>query len=63
MLILPDHPTPICKRTHTGNPIPYLLYDSTKVLGNHSVYSEKAGEESGILKEKGYELIEHLLNN
>ena len=29
MLILPDHPTPICVRTHTADPIPYLLYDST----------------------------------
>lgn len=23
-LVLPDHPTPICVRTHTGNPVPYL---------------------------------------
>lgn len=30
MLILPDHPTPIRVRTHTADPIPYMLYDSTK---------------------------------
>ena len=30
MLVLPDHPTPICVRTHTADPVPYLLYDSTK---------------------------------
>ena len=30
MLILPDHPTPIRIRTHNGDPVPYLLYDSTR---------------------------------
>ena len=29
MMVLPDHPTPICIRTHTGDDVPYLLYDST----------------------------------
>lgn len=29
MVILPDHPTPISLRTHTGDSVPYLLYDST----------------------------------
>ena len=61
ILVLPDHPTPISVRTHTSSPIPYMLYDSTKKLGVHHCYSEKAGEESGILKENGYELIDHLL--
>ena len=27
LLILPDHPTPIRVRTHTSDPVPYLLYD------------------------------------
>ena len=63
ILILPDHPTPIVKRTHTNEPIPYLLYDSTKVLGQHEMYSEKAGEASGILKKDGYRLMDYLLND
>ena len=28
MLILPDHPTPIIKKTHTSDPVPFLIYDS-----------------------------------
>ena len=63
IMILPDHPTPIVKRTHTSEPIPYLLYDSTKVLGQHDMYSEKAGEASGILKRDGYRLMDYLLEN
>ncbi len=63
MLILPDHPTPICKRTHTADAIPYLLYDSTKELGNFGGYDEQIGTESGKLLRDGHKLIEHLLNN
>lgn len=28
LLVLPDHPTPISLRTHTADPVPFLLYDS-----------------------------------
>jgi len=28
LLVLPDHPTPISLRTHTSDPVPFLLYDS-----------------------------------
>ena len=62
MLILPDHPTPVRVRTHTSDPVPYLLYDSTKAQEGCSVYSEKTGRESGKMLEEGYRLIDHLLN-
>lgn len=29
VLLLPDHPTPITLRTHSEEPVPFLLYDST----------------------------------
>ncbi|MEE1086953.1 MAG: cofactor-independent phosphoglycerate mutase [Schaedlerella sp.] len=61
MLILPDHPTPIRVRTHTGNPIPYMLYDSTKEMKDNGIYCEKTAEKSGVFVEKGYELIRTLL--
>ena len=61
MLILPDHPTPICKRTHTSDPVPYVLYDSTKVQKKISVFSEKTAEESGIYQPEGYRLLEQLI--
>lgn len=60
MLVLPDHPTPIRVRTHTGDPVPYLLYDSTKACGGAAAYNEKAGQKSGIMEEKGHMLITHL---
>ncbi len=60
MLILPDHPTPIRLRTHTGEPVPYLLYDSTSALGGGALYNEAAAQAAGIYVEKGYTLIDHL---
>ena len=63
MLILPDHPTPIRVRTHTSGPIPYLLYDSTKQLDGVVAYNETVGEQSGIMRKDGYQLIDVLFNN
>jgi len=60
MLVMPDHPTPIRIRTHTSDPIPYLLYDSTKKLGNGALYCERTAKESGIFRPEGYKLIDVL---
>ena len=60
MLVLPDHPTPICIRTHTGDDVPYLLYDSTCPVENNCLYNEEAAAKTGIRVEKGHELIRKL---
>ena len=61
ILVLPDHPTPICKRTHTSDPVPYVLYDSTKVQKKVDVFSEKSAEASGIYQSEGYRLLEEFI--
>lgn len=61
ILVLPDHPTPIATRTHSGEPVPYMLYDSTKAFSGVGQYSEEKAAESGIFFEEGYTLINHLL--
>ena len=61
MLIMPDHPTPIWCRTHTSDPVPYMLYDSTQKLGEGFLYTEDEAEKSGIAEAEGYRLIEKLL--
>ncbi|MBQ7768422.1 MAG: cofactor-independent phosphoglycerate mutase [Oscillospiraceae bacterium] len=61
MLVLPDHPTPICKRTHTSDPVPYVLYDSTKVQKKVDVFSEKSAEASGTYQSEGYRLLEEFI--
>lgn len=63
ILILPDHPTPIRIRTHSGGPVPYLLYDNRKKLGGQENYSEETAGESQIVWKDGYQLIDHLLED
>lgn len=60
LLVLPDHPTPICIRTHVGEPVPYLLYDSEEKVASEWLYNEKDAKKSGKYIENGHELIDHL---
>lgn len=60
LLVLPDHPTPICLRTHVGEPVPFLLYDSTDKKTSDLLYNEKDAKKSGIYIENGYKIIDHL---
>ena len=60
MLVLPDHPTPICVRTHTSDSVPYMLYDSTNLLDKSWNYNEDEAKESGNFVAKGHELIDYL---
>lgn len=61
LLILPDHPTPIRCRTHTSDPVPYILYDSTRERKALARYSEKDAAATGVLEENGYQLLDRLL--
>jgi 2,3-bisphosphoglycerate-independent phosphoglycerate mutase len=58
LLMLPDHATPLTTRTHTADPVPYVLVDSA-VDGPGGVFSE-----SGVAAEPvvpGYQLVSRLL--
>ncbi len=61
MLILPDHPTPIRVRTHTGSPVPFLLYDSTHPEKKKAKYSEAEAAATEDFEPNGYQLIDRLI--
>ena len=60
LLILPDHPTPVRIRTHTSDPVPYLLYDSGMDLKREWKYNEKEAKASHNMVEEGHKIIEKL---
>ncbi len=62
MLIMPDHPTPISVRTHTADPVPYMIYDSTDLKEGNATYSEKNAKESKRLFSEGYKLMDYFLS-
>lgn len=61
LLLMPDHPTPIRLRTHTAQPVPYLLYDSTKEQKRIGAYNEKEAALAGEAERNGYLLMNKLL--
>ena len=62
LLVLPDHPTPIRVRTHTSDPVPYLLYDSTAILNKNWNYNEIEAKESGNYVAVGHTIIDLLFS-
>ena len=62
ILVLPDHPTPICKRTHTSDPVPFVLYDSCKIERKQTVFSEKTAAETGVFISEGFRMMDLLIN-
>ena len=61
ILVLPDHPTPIRIRTHSSDPVPYVLYDSTRQNKKIAHYTEAEARDTGIFLPHGYELMAKLL--
>ena len=58
LLIMPDHPTPIAKKTHVSDPVPYLLYRSNEVFPSKATaYDEENATASGIFEEIGHNLM------
>lgn len=64
ILFLPDHPTPIIKRTHINHPVPFILYSKEKnLLPNHNFkeFNENIIPKSTLKVKKGYKLLEWVL--
>lgn len=61
LMILPDHPTPVLRRTHTANPVPYLIYDSTCQARMVGKYSEKEAALAGNFVPNACRLLEMFL--
>lgn len=62
LVILPDHPTPICIRTHTGDDVPYLLFDSKKKEEHTWKYNEREAAQTDKYIEEGHKLIDYLFS-
>ena len=61
ILVTPDHPTPIAIRTHSSDPIPYMIYDNSNELEKDWYYNEKDAKASGKFIEEGYTLMNEFL--
>jgi 2,3-bisphosphoglycerate-independent phosphoglycerate mutase len=58
--VLPDHPTPIRVKTHTRDPIPYVVVG--KGTDGSTAYSETAGRSGGLGTKNATEFLEFLFS-
>lgn len=65
LLVLPDHATPVSIKTHSSEPVPFVIYPGCNCKQDKSGtgYNEKAAQATNCLIEDGCQLINLLLEN
>lgn len=62
MLILPDHPTPLSLRTHTSEPVPFLMYQSNAEMSDTALtYDEFNAKKTGLYIKEGFRLMDYFI--
>ena len=61
LLIMPDHHTPIPVRTHTGDPVPFLLWGAGFTPNRARRFTEAEAKETGFFIEEGYKIMGRLV--
>ena len=61
ILVLPDHPTPLRIRTHSIDPVPFFIYDSSAEVPGTSPFSEATAADTGLYIPEGHTLLERLI--
>ncbi len=61
VLVTPDHATPLSLMTHTNDPIPFFMYDSTKDDTGVEGFCEKTAAETGLFIQPGYTIMERFV--
>jgi 2,3-bisphosphoglycerate-independent phosphoglycerate mutase len=62
ILVMPDHPTPVRIKTHSADPVPFILFGYGIKKNRINNFTERDAEKSDIFVEKGHELIRLLFN-
>ncbi len=63
IMILPDHPTPIRIRTHSIDPVPFMIYSSDKSFDGVNTFTEQTALAIGRYISDGYNLMGILTQN
>ncbi|MBZ4646919.1 MAG: putative homoserine kinase [Clostridia bacterium] len=63
IMVLPDHPTPLNLRTHTSEPVPFVIYQNNGKEENPLLsYDELTAQKTGVYFAEGYKLMDYFLN-
>jgi len=61
LFVAPDHSTPVAKKTHLGDPVPFIFSGSDVKLKSGKTYTEAHAKSTGVYLAKGYELMHRLI--
>jgi len=63
ILLLPDHATPLSLRTHTRDPVPFVIYSSEEHRAEPACagYDEAEAAKTGLFVDPGHTLLELLI--
>jgi 2,3-bisphosphoglycerate-independent phosphoglycerate mutase len=61
VLVMPDHPTPIETRTHSPDPVPFLLWGEGFTTNGGKRFTEAEAVKTGLLIEEGYNIMGRLV--
>ena len=61
IMVLPDHPTPLCMRTHSMDPVPFFIYSSKEKKTGVDIYTEEACAAKSFYIEHGYDLLSYMI--
>ena len=61
IMILPDHPTPIRLRTHTIDPVPFMIYSSKKNYNGVDSFTEESATTQNYYSPHGHDLMAALI--
>lgn len=61
IMILPDHPTPIALRTHTMDPVPFMIYSSEENLDGVDCFTEDSCAAKNFYVEHGHDLLSYMI--
>ncbi len=60
-LILPDHPTPIKIRTHSADPVPFMLWGPGSTANRAKRFTESEAKSTGFFIGDGYNIMGRLI--
>ena len=63
ILIAPDHPTPVERKTHTATPPPFCIAGHMVHATRSLTFSESNGRSGDLQIDPGYELMEYFLRS
>jgi 2,3-bisphosphoglycerate-independent phosphoglycerate mutase len=63
IMCLPDHPTPVAKKTHTSTPPPFCMAGTGIIADRSERFTEADALETGLNIDPGHELMEYFLKS